>query len=161
MAEPEAVTTEVEGVLAGPRGVTLWLALWKVARDVARVAEDDIASLGLCLTDFAVLEALLSRGPMPVGVMASKVMLTSGSMTTAVDRLAERALVCRSVSRDDGRVRLVALTDAGRALIEPAYASHAVTMEGPFATLGATERTTLLKLLLQLRRAARAEGERP
>jgi hypothetical protein len=34
-------------------------------------------------------------------------------------------------------------------------------MEGPFATLGATKRTTLLKLLLLLRRAARAEGERP
>ncbi len=137
--------------MTGSRGVTLWLALWKVARDVERVAREDVASLGLCLTDFAVLEVLLNRGPMPVSAIAGRVLLTSGSMTTAVDRLAGRGLVRRAVSDKDGRVRVVTLTDAGRELIGPAYASHAGAMERVFASLGDRERATLLKLLLELR----------
>lgn len=34
-----------------------------------------------------VLEALLHKGPLPVNALGEKVLLTSGSITTAVDRL--------------------------------------------------------------------------
>jgi MarR family transcriptional regulator, 2-MHQ and catechol-resistance regulon repressor len=138
-----------------PSGVTLWLALWKVGHDVRRVAEDDIASLGMCMTDFAVLEILYNRGPQPVGAIAAGVMVTSGSMTTAVGRLVERGLVRRSVSGEDGRVRIVELTEQGRALIGPAFVSHAGTMERAFARLSPPERYSLLRLLLKVRRGVR------
>jgi len=139
-----------------PKGVTMWLALWKVAREIDRVAQSDIASLGMCLTDFGVLEALLNRGPMRVNAIADAVMLTSGSMTTSVDRLTNRDLVRRAPHPQDARVRMVELTDEGRALITPAYHSHAVTIDGVFEPLTQDERTTLLRLLLKLRHSARA-----
>jgi MarR family 2-MHQ and catechol resistance regulon transcriptional repressor len=138
-----------------PKGVTMWLALWKVAREIDRVAQSDIASLGLCLTDFGVLEALLNRGPMRVNAIAAAVMLTSGSMTTSVDRLTNRGLVRRAADPQDARVRMVELTDEGRALITPAYRSHAVTIDGVFEPLTPEERTTFLRLLLKLRHSAR------
>lgn len=144
-----------------PRGATLWLALWRVAHDLERVARADIAALGLCLSDFAVLEALLHRGPQPVNAIAETVMLTSGSMSTAVDRLEGRGLVRRAQDSRDARVRIVDLTSEGRALIEPAYQAHAATMDESFAALGEAERTELLKTLLALRRdARRTEGTR-
>jgi len=46
-------------------------------------------------SDFAVLEALLHKGPLPVNEIGKKVLLTSGSMTVAVDRLEQRRLVER------------------------------------------------------------------
>lgn len=140
------------------RGATLWLALWKVARDVERVASRDIARLGLCRTDFAVLELLLNRGPARVNLIAEGVMLTSGSMTSAVDRLEARGLVRREPDVRDARARVVEITEAGRALIGPAYADHAATMERAFAALAETERDQLLRLLLKLRRGLAEEA---
>lgn len=136
-------------------GVTVWLALWKVARDVERVADADIAALGLCRTDFAVLELLFNRGPARVNVIAESVMVTSGSMTSAIDRLEERGLVRRAADARDGRARVVELTAAGRELIGPAYADHSAAMERAFVALDEAERETLLRLLLKLRRGLR------
>jgi len=145
--------------LSTPSGVTNWLALWTVTRDLGRVARRDIDSAGLCLSDFAVLEVLLHRGPLRVKAIAERVLLTSGSMTSAVDRLERRELVRRTAHPSDARVRLVELTDAGRALIEPAFAAHAATMEGVFEALTPEERATLLSSLLKLRRAIRNPKE--
>ena len=39
------------------------------------------------MSDFAVLEALLHKGAQPVNVIGKRVFLTSGSITTAIDRL--------------------------------------------------------------------------
>jgi len=98
--------------MSTPKGVTLWLALWRVSRDIDRIAQADIASHGLCLTDFGVLEVLLHRGPTRVNAIAEIVMITSGSMTTAVDRLEAKGLVRRNAHEGDARVRMVELTDA-------------------------------------------------
>ncbi len=141
-----------------PKGVTVWLALWRVARDIDRIAQRDVASLGLCFTDFGVLEVLLHRGPMRVNAIAETVMISSGSMTTAVDRLAEKGFVRRTADESDARVRMVELTSKGRALIEPAYEEHAKTIEQVFDPLTEPERTELLRLLLKLRHTTRVGG---
>ncbi len=141
-----------------PQGVTIWLALWRVSKDIDRIAQADIASLGLCFTDFGVLEILLHRGPMPVNSIAETVMITSGSMTTAVDRLVDRGLVRRTAHPTDKRVRMVELTAEGRSLIEKAYGEHAQTIERTFEVLSAQERSDLLSILLKLRRHTRADG---
>lgn len=139
-----------------PQGVTIWLALWRVSKDIDRIAQADIASLGLCFTDFGVLEILLHRGPLPVNTIADTVMITSGSMTTAVDRLVDRGLVRRTAHPTDKRVRMVELTAEGRSLIEKAYGEHARTIERTFKVLSAQERSDLLAILLKLRRHTRA-----
>jgi len=137
------------------KGSTLWLALWRTSRDVQRLAEADIAASGLCLTDFAVLEALLHGGPQRVSAIAHKVMLTSGSMTTAVDRLVERGLVARDTDATDARARVVRLTAEGRALIEPAFVAHATYLDEVFSALDEAERAQMLELLLKLRGSTR------
>lgn len=138
------------------KGTTLWLALWRTSRDVQRLAETNIAESGLCLTDFAVLEALLNGGPQRVSVIADKVMLTSGSMTTAVDRLAAKGFVSRSADASDARARVIELTDAGRELITPAFGKHSDYLDGVFDGLTGDERASLLSLLLKLRAQTRS-----
>src|SRR3954447_6954281 len=112
-----------------PTGAHTWLVLWKAARAVESRAFQSIAATDLCASDFAVLEALLHKGPLPVNALGRKVLLTTGSITTAVDRLARRGLVERQAHAQDKRVRLVALTAQGRQLIEPAFAQHAADLD--------------------------------
>lgn len=139
---------------ASPGAARLWLSLWRAARAVEGHARRNIEGLGLGLTDFAVLEALLHKGPLPVGSIGRTVMLTSGSMTAAVDRLEARDLVERRADPADRRARIVRLTPGGRSLITEAFADHERALERAAGGLSHEERRDLIRLLLKLTRGA-------
>jgi MarR family 2-MHQ and catechol resistance regulon transcriptional repressor len=124
--------------------------LWKATRTVEAIARRNVEALGMGLSDFAVLEALLHKGPLPENALGAKVLLTSGSMTTAVDRLEQRGLVTRESDSRDRRTRLVRLPVRGRRLIVKMFASHQQVMEQAVNVLTARERTVLLDLLRKL-----------
>jgi MarR family 2-MHQ and catechol resistance regulon transcriptional repressor len=84
----------------------VWLILWKTAHAVEQIA---------------VLEALLHKGSQPVNVIGKKILLTSGSITSAIHRLESRKLVHRTRHPQDRRARLVELTEKGKRLIECAF----------------------------------------
>jgi MarR family 2-MHQ and catechol resistance regulon transcriptional repressor len=135
-------------------GIHLWLVLWKAYTSLRRQAEKSIASLGLNMSDFAVLEVLLHKGPLPVNTIGDKVMLTSGSISIAVDRLHRKRLVTRRNDPEDRRTRVVHLTPEGRKLIECAFALHAEAMESATAGLSPSERNRAIELLKKLGRTA-------
>ena len=137
-----------------PSGVRIFLVLSRAARAVEARALASIADTGLCASDFGVLEALLHKGPLPVNALGKMVLLTSGSMTAAVDRLTARRLVARKEDPHDRRVRVVALTPEGRRLIKSAFARHASDLEEVVSVLAGTERSVLLSLLRTLGQGA-------
>lgn len=128
----------------------LWLVLWKASRAVEAHAHRSIASQPICPSDFAVLEALLHKGPLPVNAIGRKVLLTSGSITTAVDRLEAQGLVERHAHPTDRRARVVHLTPEGMRLIRGLFAEHERDLERAMSVLSAGERATLVRLLKKL-----------
>jgi MarR family 2-MHQ and catechol resistance regulon transcriptional repressor len=128
----------------------VWVVLWKAARAVEKNAIRSVSALGLGRSDFAVLEVLLHKGPLPVNVIGRKVLLTSGSITAAVDRLEARKLLRRTADPKDGRGRIVQLSETGRQLIERAFRKHALDMEETVAVLRSGERVELVRLLKKL-----------
>lgn len=133
--------------LTGGSGVHVFLVLWKAARAIQAYAEKSISQLDMCGSDFAVLEALLHKGPLPVNEIGKKVLLTSGSITIAVDRLETKRLVERRAHGTDRRARIVHLTKEGRRLITRVDADHAADMERlASASLTKAERQTLIRL---------------
>src|ERR1700741_5364964 len=149
-----------EQSLKGGSGVHVFLVLWKAARAGETYAENSIAELEMCGSDFAVLEALLHKGPLPINEIGKKVLLTSGSITVAVDRLESKGLVERRASGTDRRARIVHLTKDGRALITRVYADHASDMERlAAASLSRAERGTLIRLLKKIGYEAAARHE--
>lgn len=138
------LTSEKENDVSATR---VWLILWKASRALEQQAIDSVAGLGLGLSDFAVLEVLVHKGPLPVNVIGRKVLLTSGSITAAIDRLESRKLVRRTPDPHDRRSRLVQLTDSGKQLIEEAFARHQIDMEQSMAVLKCNERVELIRLL--------------
>src|ERR1700723_37049 len=110
-------------------GVHLWLVLMRAHRALSRHAMKSIEPSGLGFSDFAVLEVLLNKGPQKVNDIGRRVDLTSGSITTAIDRLEERGLGGRGQDDADRRTRVVRLTPAGRAHICGIFAQHAAALE--------------------------------
>ncbi|HEV8186853.1 MAG TPA: MarR family transcriptional regulator [Pyrinomonadaceae bacterium] len=154
------MSTRKEQSLKGGSGVHVFLVLWKAARAVETYAENSITELEMCGSDFAVLEALLHKGPLPINEIGKKVLLTSGSITVAVDRLESKGLVERRASGTDRRARIVHLTKDGRALITRVYADHASDMERlAAASLNRAERETLIRLLKKIGYEAAARHE--
>ncbi|HEV2418900.1 MAG TPA: MarR family winged helix-turn-helix transcriptional regulator [Terriglobia bacterium] len=143
-------------------GVHLWLVLWRSGRVLETHARRSVEELGMCRSDFGVLESLLHKGPLPVNVLGAKVLLTSGSITTAVDRLERRGLVERCGDSNDRRARIIHLTQRGRSLIGKAFASHQRAMEHAVSVLDPEERRVLIVLLRKLGRGAEdlLEGHR-
>jgi MarR family 2-MHQ and catechol resistance regulon transcriptional repressor len=146
--------------LTGGSGVHVWLVLWKAAQAVEAYAKKSIEHSELCGSDFAVLEALLHKGPLPVNEIGRKVLLTSGSITVAIDRLEAKGLVERRASGTDRRARIVHLTKEGGKLIRRAYSGHAADMERlSAASLTTQERRTLIRLLKKIGYEAAAVSE--
>jgi MarR family 2-MHQ and catechol resistance regulon transcriptional repressor len=146
--------------LTGGSGVHVFLVLWKAVRAVQSYAEKSVLKLEICGSDFAVLEALLHKGPLPVNEIGKKVLLTSGSITVAVDRLETKRLVKRRAHGTDRRARIVHLTKEGRKLITRAYSEHAADMERlASASLTKAERRTLIRLLKKIGYEAAGSSE--
>src|SRR6201993_4842831 len=121
----------------------VWLVMMKAMRALTRYASAGIEETGLGLSDFGVLELLLNKGPLPVNAIGPIVDLTPGSISTAVDRLFAKGLVTRVESTEDRRVRIVALTPRGKALIVSAFRKHSGQMRKAFAELSPEELRSL------------------
>ena len=140
--------------------IHVWLVLWRAAHAIEQNAMHSVLGLGLGLSEFAVLEVLLHKGPQPVNMIGKKILLTSGSITAAIDRLESRNLVRRTADPQDRRARIVHLTETGKRLIKDGIQRHAMDLEETLAVLRPSERAELVRLLKKagLWAAARMEN---
>src|SRR3989449_3667997 len=141
-------------------GTHLWLVLMKAHRTLERLATRSIESSEAGLSDFAVMEMLLHKGPQPVNAIGRRVELTSGAITTAVDRLESRGLVTREAHPSDRRARIVRLTAAGKEQAAKIFAGHKAAMDVAASALSKTERATLIALLKKLGTSAGSRAEK-
>src|SRR6201993_151632 len=91
----------------------VWLVMMKAMRALTKYAAAGIEETGLGLSDFAVLEVLLHKGPLPVNTIGPIVDLTPGSISIAVDRLFAKGLVSRVESGEDRSYRCAHITRQG------------------------------------------------
>src|SRR5712691_2193073 len=131
-------------------GTHLWLVMMKAHRALGRLATQSIESLEVCLSDFGIMELLLHKGAQPVNEIGRRIELTSGAITTAVDRLESRGLVTREAHESDRRARIVRLTARGEEEAVKVFAGHKTAMDLAASGLSKTERATLIQLLRKL-----------
>lgn len=122
-----------------------------------RSAEAALRPLKLKLWEYDVLSALRRKGKpyeQPATELARLTMLTSGAMTTRIDRLEAKGMVTRSTDPEDRRGVNVRLTRTGLRTIDQAIQTRLDAAEEQLATLNARERRAvtegLRKLLLSI-----------
>jgi DNA-binding MarR family transcriptional regulator len=120
---------------------------------VLRHADTWLEPLGLSWETFSMLVTLRRSGK-PYALTPTRLyqisLLTSGAMTSRIDRAAELDLVERLPDPDDRRGVLVKLTPAGKRLADRAIAVHLSGVDRLLTTLSRTERTSLATLLGKL-----------
>lgn len=126
--------------------VVLSRAFNAVGARVARSSESE----DLTATEFGIMEALLHKGPLLLGEVQRKILLTSGGVTYAVDRLEEKGLVERQACPTDRRARYAALTARGEALIKRVFPAHAEQIERTLDVLSPREQDEAIRLMRKL-----------
>src|SRR5690348_11409749 len=103
--------TESQGVALG-----LWIALARCYATYIKAVASKVQEYELTVPQFGALEALYHLGPLSLGDLADKLLVTGGNVTFVMDRLESQGLVARYRSDSDRRVVLARLTDAGQEL---------------------------------------------
>jgi MarR family 2-MHQ and catechol resistance regulon transcriptional repressor len=138
----------------------LWVVLARASAAVGEVAKEDVERHGLTLAEFGILEALHHKGPMLLGEVQKRVLVSSGGITFLVDRLAKRGLVERLACPSDRRARYAVLTKRGTRLMREIFPEHAVAIREAMVGLGRNEQRELTDLLKVLgKEAARVAAE--
>ena len=120
-----------------------------LAQHLERSVNEALATHGLTLGQFDILATLRRQsgsGLTPTQLMRS-VMLSSGGMTNRLDRLEEAGWIRRESDPEDRRGVVVALTPAGRKLIDAATETRFAEAERSIPPLDPKEFQTLANLL--------------
>jgi DNA-binding MarR family transcriptional regulator len=125
----------------------------RLARHLDRARRTAFARHGLETWGFDVLSALRRQGApyqLSPGSLLRATLVTSGTMTNRIDRLAAAGLVRRQPDPQDKRGVLVTLTPEGRARVDAALADLLGREEALLAGLDRGERQLLAGLLRTL-----------
>ncbi len=138
----------------------LWIALARCYVTFSRAVACKVAEYDLTAPQFGVLEALYHLGPLPLGELAEKLLVTGGNVTYVMDRLEAQDLVARERLGDDRRVVLAHLTTKGRATIEGVFPGHVEFVRGLVEGLDPEDQDTLRNLLKKLGKGISGDPER-
>lgn len=119
-----------------------------------------IRTLGLTPAQFDIVATLGNTPGMPLKELGEKSLITKGTLTGVVDRLAGKQLVRRVASPSDGRSQIVQLTARGEALFARIFPEHLAHMGSAFAELGPEDLANLENTLRRLREAFAAAHAR-
>ena len=136
----------------------LWVVLARAHGALAEHASRHVAAHGLTPAEFGALEALYHKGPMLLGDLQQKLLVSSGGTTYLVDRLMARGLVERRECPGDRRARYAALTGRGETLIRRIFPEHAEKLAAAMGGLTEDEKRTATALLRDLGLGAHASG---
>lgn len=128
----------------------LWIALARCDATFSRRVSAWIHEQDLTLPQFGILEALHHLGPLTLGDLAEKLLVTGGNVTYVMDRLEEQGLVERDRSGPDRRVVTARLTVMGAEVISEVFPDHAAFINRLTAHLTRTEKSELRELLKKL-----------
>jgi MarR family transcriptional regulator, 2-MHQ and catechol-resistance regulon repressor len=110
-----------------------------------------VRSLGLTPPQFDIVATLGNTPGMSAKELGEKTLITKGTLTGVVDRLADKKLVRRIASPSDGRSQIVQLTTQGEKLFARIFPAHLAHMERAFAQLSQKELTGMTESLSRLR----------
>ncbi|GFM32735.1 MarR family winged helix-turn-helix transcriptional regulator [Desulfovibrio subterraneus] len=113
---------------------------------------DVVREKGLTLPQVHTLEILGIHRAMQMKELASRMGITTGTLTVLVDRLESKRCVRRRPHDSDRRSIIVELTDEGMTLFEEHDRLHMQLTESLTAGLDAESRTTLLRCLQTMNR---------
>lgn len=132
----------------------LWTVLAKAYEAVRAHAFAHIEREGLTPGEFGVLDTLYHRGPMLLGQLQHRVLVTSGGISYLTDRLEKRGLVERRDYPEDRRTKEVVITPAGTELMHRVFPEHTAIIERALSGVDPEIKQAAVALLRTVGRSA-------
>ena len=139
----------------------LIVALGRALQALERAVGPHLVQQGLSMTEFAVLEVLSHKGPLRLGEIRDRILLTGASTTYVVKKLEERGLMRRRGCPEDSRVVFGELTAKGKALIEQVFPAHVDLLQEAMGGLSVSQKRDAIRLLRTLSVHARRDSGEP
>lgn len=130
--------------------LSMWVKLVRAATTFGQLTNENIRSFGLTTPQFGALECLGHLGPMPIGELCKRQLVSGGNMTVVIDNLEKEGFVERIHSKEDRRTILVQLTAKGQKLFNEIFAEHAQYVARVASVLTAKEQNELGRLAKKL-----------
>lgn len=133
--------------------VEVFSRIGRLARLLDKARREAFSAHAIETWEFDVLAALRRAGrpyKLTPGVLLRQTLVTSGTMTNRVDRLARRGLVERSPDPSDRRGVLVRLTTTGKSTVDGAFETLLESERDLLSGLAPGDRDQLASLLKQL-----------
>jgi MarR family transcriptional regulator, 2-MHQ and catechol-resistance regulon repressor len=130
--------------------LSLWVKLARASATFGRLTGKDIERYGLTQPQFGVVELLGHLGPVTIGEVTKKMLVTGGCVTVILDNLEKEGLVERMRSTEDRRVIKVQLTAKGQSLFKNIFGQHAERVSQLASVLTEGEQNQLSDLLKKL-----------
>ena len=133
----------------------------RVTNHLERLVDATLSRFGLKWWELDVLGALRRSGEpfrLSPGELSDRLMVSSGTMTTRIDRLVDKGLVLREPSAHDRRSVMVSLTGQGRDLVDEVMQAHLANLERILAPLDVGEQSEIANQLRQLLIALEGAG---
>jgi DNA-binding MarR family transcriptional regulator len=135
-------------------------AVLTASRVLVAIAARSLADAGeeVTLTQYRSLVILASRGPQSLAALAEAVAVTPPTASRLCERLVRKGLVHRRSDRSDRRQVRIALTEAGRSLVDVVTARRREEIADLLASIPAADQRSVVAALRQL---AASAGEVP
>lgn len=146
----------------GPKAdlaLSMWVKLARAFSTFNKVTAEQIWTFGLTQPQFGALETLGHLGPMTIGELCRKQLVSGGNMTVVVNNLVDMGLVTRSTSKEDRRAYIVKLTPKGRRLFQKIFVTHAEFVAKAAGVLTEDEQRELSMLLKKLGTTCRSQAK--
>lgn len=138
---------DTDGGPGSPPFRSVGFTLSTLGYEVSRRFHETLHPLGIEPRDFSLLRAVASEEGRSQQAVGESLKIAPSRMVAFVDQLESRGLLERRQNADDRRTRALHLTDAGRDLLQRAFALALATEVNLCADLTDAERTQLLELL--------------
>ena len=128
----------------------LWVKLTRAYLTMSKRVSENVKSFNLTEPQFGALECMGHLGPMTIGHLCNKQLVSGGNMTLVIDNLEKEGLAERIHSKEDRRTIVVQLTPKGRELFDKIFVRHAEFVAELTSVLSKDEITQLSNLLKKL-----------
>lgn len=127
-----------------------WVKLARAFSTVNKKSIDNVRSFGLTQPQFSVIEVLGHLGPLKVGQICNKMLVSGGNMTLVLDNLEKNELIERIHDKEDRRAIVIQLTAKGTDLFDKIFKKHADFIGDLMSVLEDEEQKNLGELLKKL-----------
>ncbi|MGA3084553.1 MAG: MarR family transcriptional regulator [Thermodesulfobacteriota bacterium] len=132
------------------RALSMWVKLLRVHSTFNKKNADHLKNFGITAAQYAVIECLGHLGPLNMGELCKKMLVSGGNMTVVVDNLEKEGLVERVPSNDDRRAIVVRFTPKGKKIFDDSFVKHAGYLTEMASVLTEQEQEDLARLAKKL-----------